>query len=620
MKKYLPWALLGVMAVWALSALRPMSAWNGFDLAGFGRLPVLLNGRVQPLDSVARNSLLQLRTKQSIRHPDGKMVPATAWLSTLLLNPAGTDNWQAFRVDHPEVLSLMKLSQEEKYFSYAELKPNFPELDKNARQASNKDNSQRSAFERAVLRLHNALGLYQRLRNSLQNEECKDFEADLKSYVAATGPGTEAFRNQQAGKPFDQAALNKFTGLMQGFDTVSRLAYPLMIPPLHPEQSRDNWVNAGDAAMHGMHDQGENLSPSLLWYARMSSAMRQNRPADFNAAVTEYTQWLNQNFAPEFAKSRHEFIFNSSETFYRSSAIYLLAFLCACFSLLNLTEWLRKSAFNLMVLGLVLHTLGLVYRMVLEGRPPVTNLYSSAIFIGWAAVGLGVFLERMFPLGLGSLTGSITGFVTLIIAHNLALGGDTMEMMRAVLDSNFWLATHVVVVTLGYSATYMAGLLGLLYIFLGVFTRNLTSAMGEALSRMVYGITCFATLFSFVGTVLGGIWADQSWGRFWGWDPKENGALIIVLWTALYLHAHWGGLLKEKGLMCLAVAGNMVTSWSWFGVNMLGVGLHSYGFMDSGFPWLMLFAATQVGFILLGNLPLKLWRSRETLTATDTAD
>jgi hypothetical protein len=126
---------------------------------------------------------------------------------------------------------------------------------------------------------------------------------------------------------------------------------------------------------------------------------------------------------------------------------------------------------------------------------------------------------------------------------------------------------------------------------------------------MVYGIVCFATLFSFVGTVLGGIWADQSWGRFWGWDPKENGALIIVLWNALILHARWGGLVKQRGMMCLAVFGNVVTGWSWFGVNMLGVGLHSYGFTEAAFWSLSVFVVTQLAFIAVGNIPLEKWKS-----------
>jgi Cytochrome C assembly protein len=126
---------------------------------------------------------------------------------------------------------------------------------------------------------------------------------------------------------------------------------------------------------------------------------------------------------------------------------------------------------------------------------------------------------------------------------------------------------------------------------------------------MIYGIICFAALFSFVGTVLGGIWADQSWGRFWGWDPKENGAVIIVLWNALILHARWGGMVRDRGLANLAIVGNIVTSWSWFGVNMLGIGLHSYGFTDAAFKWLMLFVSSQVTLLVLGMLPKHLWQS-----------
>jgi ABC-type transport system involved in cytochrome c biogenesis permease subunit len=201
------------------------------------------------------------------------------------------------------------------------------------------------------------------------------------------------------------------------------------------------------------------------------------------------------------------------------------------------------------------------------------------------------------------------GFITLVIAQNLAIDGDTMEMMRAVLDTNFWLATHVVAVTTGYASTFVAGFLALIYILRGVFTRTLDQATGQSLARMVYGIVCFATLFSFVGTVLGGIWADQSWGRFWGWDPKENGALIIVLWNAMILHMRWGGMIRERGLIVCAIGGNIVTSWSWFGVNMLGIGLHSYGFTDAAFKWLSLFVASQLLIIALGLLPDSWWRS-----------
>jgi ABC-type transport system involved in cytochrome c biogenesis permease subunit len=189
------------------------------------------------------------------------------------------------------------------------------------------------------------------------------------------------------------------------------------------------------------------------------------------------------------------------------------------------------------------------------------------------------------------------------VAHNLGNDGDTMQMMQAVLDSNFWLATHVVTITLGYSAAFLAGTLGAAWIALAFLARLGGRKPGpgraRSLAKMIYAVACFALLLSFVGTVLGGIWADQSWGRFWGWDPKENGAALIVLHLSLILHARWGGLIRDRGLAVLAVAGNIVTAWSWFGTNMLGAGLHSYGFMDSAASWLAIFVGAQIALMAL---------------------
>jgi ABC-type transport system involved in cytochrome c biogenesis permease subunit len=213
---------------------------------------------------------------------------------------------------------------------------------------------------------------------------------------------------------------------------------------------------------------------------------------------------------------------------------------------------------------------------------------------------LGIVLEKIYRNGVGSMVASVIGFVTLIIAHHLMAQGDTLEMMRAVLDSNFWLATHVVCITIGYSSTFLAGFLGVFYVFRKAFDRSWNNKTATELERMVYGIVCFSLLFSFVGTILGGIWADQSWGRFWGWDPKENGALMIVLWNAFVLHARLAKQAKPRDFVVMAVFGNIVTALSWFGVNMLGIGLHSYGWMDKAFNWLALFIATQMAVIILG--------------------
>jgi cytochrome c biogenesis factor len=210
----------------------------------------------------------------------------------------------------------------------------------------------------------------------------------------------------------------------------------------------------------------------------------------------------------------------------------------------------------------------------------------------------------------GNVIAAVGGFLGLAIAiFGLDDGSDTLGVLQAVLDTQFWLATHVVCITLGYATTFMAGGLGLNYILRGVLTPSLSATTAKEMSRMIYGIICFATFFSFVGTVLGGLWADDSWGRFWGWDPKENGALIIVLWNALVLHARWGGMVKERGLAALAVAGNIVTAWSWFGVNELGVGLHSYGFTEGVLLALGLFIVSQLAIIALAALPKNRWWS-----------
>jgi cytochrome c-type biogenesis protein CcsB len=396
------------------------------------------------------------------------------------------------------------------------------------------------------------------------------------------------------------------------------------------------------------------MDSSVTAYAALASAFQASDAQGFNRQLAQYRSALTPNFKPELRKAGWEVFFNRMQPFYNAMVIYILAGVLALIFWFNFFETFRRTAVWLIGLGLIIHTTGLLFRMALEGRPPVTNLYSSAIFIGFGAVVLGLILERIYRNGIGAVVASGIGFITLIIAHHLALSGDTMEMMRAVLDTNFWLATHVVIVTLGYASTFVAGFLGVVYIILGFFTDRLPKVLtadqatvggavagyavggvaggavgrlaakrsaelgdsfGKTLTRMIYGIVCFATLFSFVGTVLGGIWADQSWGRFWGWDPKENGALIIVLWNALILHLRWGGMVRERGLATCSVIGNIVTSWSWFGVNMLGIGLHSYGFMDSAFYWLLAFVVSQLALIAIGSLPLRMWKSfRNTTT------
>ena len=358
-------------------------------------------------------------------------------------------------------------------------------------------------------------------------------------------------------------------------------------------------------------------SKSYVGLANIFQAWKTDEMGTFNSEVTRLNR-LNQQQPPkDFSASRVNFEhhFNHLSPFFLSGALYVLIFLLVCASWLGWTVPLNRTASWLMVATFLLHTYGLVARMYISERPPVTNLYSSAIFIGWGGVIAGIIIERVYRMGIGNVIGASAGFATMTIAHILAADGDTFSVLVAVLDTQFWLATHVVCITQGYTSTYVAGLLGVLFILRGVLTPSLSPKVSHELSRAIYGAVCSAMFFSFFGTVLGGLWADDSWGRFWGWDPKENGALIIVLWNALVLHARWGGMIRERGLAALAVVGNIVVSWSWFGVNELGVGLHSYGFTEGVLMTLGLFCLSQLAIIGAGCLPKHLWwsyRNRDT--------
>ena len=614
MKKWLPWILVMILAAWGLSGLKPLPPKDGFDLKEFGKLPVLLNGRIQPFDSVGKNALLSMSGKSSVRTDDKKSLSATEWLLEAMTRPEQADARKIFRAQHPDLESLLGSQNAQlEYYSFNDLTNHLEDIEQKAQALVKSEGKKedaaklRTPFQKDLMHLYDSMILNHRIKNSLEPEGAADFSHELQVFQEKIPGGLVALKASEAGEEYDKENLQTIAAFFRRYQTISKYAFPLVVPPKVGE-SREAWNNVGDSLMESMRS--TQIHPAITHLAAIASAYSKKQPAEFNKAVSDYRGWLqSNNLASELKKGREEFTFNSMEPFYKAMVIYVAALLLGCIYWINMSEWVRRSAFALLGLAFVIHTTGLLFRMYLEGRPPVTNLYSSAIFVGWGAVVLGMILEKIFRGGIGLVAAAFVGFVTQIIAHHLSLSGDTMQMLQAVLDTNIWLATHVVVITTGYASMFVAGLLAIIYILRGFFTKSLSPDTAKSLSRMVYGIVCFATLFSFVGTILGGIWADQSWGRFWGWDPKENGALLIVIWCAIVLHARWGGLVKERGLMALAVFGNIITSISWFGVNMLGIGLHSYGFMDKAAFWLITFIVSQLLIILLAVLPPRFWAS-----------
>jgi len=359
-------------------------------------------------------------------------------------------------------------------------------------------------------------------------------------------------------------------------------------------------------------------------FDRTSTAMAgiltawQTRNVDeFNTSVKEYRAFLASGALPhvKLETVKTEAWFNFVEPFYWDTYLYVSVILMSFVGWLFCGNVLRRTSLFLLVLAFAVHTMALLLRIHISGRPPVTNLYSSAIFIGWAVVVAAFIVELMVKNGIGNILGASVGAGTLVIAHYLARDeGDTMGVMVAVLDTTFWLATHVVCITLGYAATFLAGTIGFFYCLQAVMGRSLSRSQPQSeyasymnlFGKMTYGTLCFAVFFSLVGTVLGGLWADDSWGRFWGWDPKENGAMLIVIWNALILHARWDKMIANYGTAVLAMIGNIVTAWSWFGVNELSAGLHNYGFTEGRLLALCIFVGVQfalvVGFALSSSM------------------
>jgi ABC-type transport system involved in cytochrome c biogenesis permease subunit len=606
MKRFPPWIIFAVaVALIAPNWVAPKTAKNDFNFTKFGKIPVLVGGRIKPLDTVARNSLLIIHGKQELRLENGKRLTAMHWFTDVVFNAPVADQYPVFVVQNADVLGLFGWQQSDrKYFGFAEFAPFLKQIDEQGAQSDKLEAVQRSAYQSAILNLRNSLSLYQRLKNSIQPEGVENFAAELQGFESTVPGAAKAARERAMGEKFDKAKLDDVADLIQRYERLSQMAYVLAVPPLKPN---GEWHSVGDTLLRSVGT-GE-IDPIAIEYAIIGDAYRANNPSLFNQHVQLMTDWFAKEQPNAAKRASFECLFNRLQPFTQSMTLYVLAFLLACASWLGWSAPLRRSAFYILLLALAIHTFGLVSRMYLQERPPVTNLYSSAVFIGWGAVIVALILEKIFKDGIGAACAGAIGFVTLIIAHHLAGSGDTLEMLQAVLDTNIWLATHVVAITTGYSAMFLGGMLAIIYVVRGVFTASLKKQTADSLARMTYGVVCFATLFSFVGTVLGGIWADQSWGRFWGWDPKENGAVLIVLWCAIILHARWGGFIRQRGLMIMALFGNIVTSFSWFGVNMLGVGLHSYGFMQKAFPWLIGFMISQVALMLVAAMPLEKWRS-----------
>ncbi len=575
-------------------AMPPKAKTLSMDLYRFGQIPVVSEGRTKPLDTAAAAALLTIsgRTQITVGDEDSKRkIPAIQWLLEVISETKVSEEREIFRVENLELQETIGVKKREGMrYSRAEIRSQQEEFEKQvklARVQSQKDRKQLSVYQKKVLELSDkvstfdnlafAFGLQHRIRGETQQEVLRSFQ--MVSQFAEV--------MEEQGQP---------------------------VFAVWPRNDEEKWHILSRAWLtdlpNRMRKNGEESQVVATW-EKLLMAFSDDKAPEFNQAVDGLLKLVDDQHPKDVKPSviRLESYFNFVRPFTHASVLYLIAFILGACGWLVWPRGFNRAAFYLLVVTLVLHSAALLARLIISGRPPVTSLYSSAVFIGWGCVLFGLMFEVIYRIGIGNIVAAAAGYATLQIADGLANDGDTFTVLQAVLDTQFWLATHVTCITLGYATTYLAGLFGVAYILRGVCTPSLSASDGRDIYRMIYGTLCFSIFFSFVGTVLGGLWADDSWGRFWGWDPKENAALIIVLWNALALHARWGGLVKERGLAVLAVGGNIFVSWSWWGVNALGAGLHSYGFKQGTLRNLGLFILVNLVIIGVGMLPRGMWWS-----------
>ena len=502
-----------------------------------GDIPLQDEGRIKPLDTFARNHLLAFYGKRSIKELD---MGATDWIINLILNPENGRDQKIFNIRNPEVASSLFLdwTNEHKY-SFNQITPGLSEQSSMLEMIDQKDASDRTVYEKQ---------LYEISRNILRFEEI--------SYLKAL----------------------KF------------------IPPSNNSESGE-WLSPFDFILKGIpaNENQEAILNSLQMYLANRLA---GNDLEMSSALNRYEMALStfQGINVKVDNLKKETWMNRVNLFYISLGLYLLSFIFLSISWMIKPILLNRVAYLLLISGTVMHGYGIFLRMQIMERPPVTTLYESVIFVSLIIMTLAVLLEYFRKDGLGIFVGSVSGSVLHYVGFSYAADGDTLGMLVAVLNSNFWLATHVTTITIGYGASLMAGCVGHLYLIQEI--RGVNSASLKSIFNNLFGITLLALFFTLFGTILGGIWADQSWGRFWGWDPKENGALLIVLWQLMMIHMRLSGLAKPKEFALGMALNNIIVALAWFGVNLLQVGLHSYGFDDGVARNLFMFIGFEIIFCL----------------------
>lgn len=558
-------------------------SFDGIGMPSPGALPCLKAGRVMPVSSAAADSLKLASGRTSV-NLEGSRTGPVKWLLALNACPANMAGEPFLRSDNRDMVKF--LGGRGRYFSYADAVEKAGLL-----RGSLRGNAPQAHAAEAVL---GALAVYEQagVALALRLEGTSGCLGTLDAWHEAMAEASAELESAEREKR--RPSLDRLSRANHYFQFLSAL--------VHVEETNPNIAlrvipHGGSFLTPAAALLEKNLSPvgqtALKAYAAACDAYAAGDESTAAETLRQLSGELESILPMDSFKLHFEHFINALEPFLGGFFLYGMSLVCFVSSLFfRKRKALLHVAAVFLGMAVLWHLFGIAARMYIQSRPPVTNLYSSVVFAGVVASSFGGTLylfRRQLPVAAASCA---SGLLSLLVAMNLPYSGDTMGMMRAVLNSNFWLTMHVMTIMIGYGGVFLAGFLASYHLmarFFGQGEKGLKAGAGGVCRTLLV-----ALFFCFLGTMLGGIWADMSWGRFWGWDPKENGALMTLLWCSCAIHARLLHVCSYQGFLVLASLGNIVAAWGWFGVNLMGIGLHSYGFVEGGWFWFFLFVGLQV--------------------------
>lgn len=590
---------------------------NQQGYTAFAATPILHEGRIKPLDTFARAMLINIHGKESIYDDVNKQkISSIQWMAEVLFNPKNAYKRPIFNIANPAVTNALNLKWNKKHrYSFAVLTKaiidNFETVDKLQKLPENK----RSPEEHQLVEVYlKSLHFFQVSRSlsllwpnfSSENEHLTEWlsveDGERFSYMdmlkkqAFFSSKIEGLRkkNPKEMLPEERAFVELWYGLEVRSKDSGNQSFNI-VPPQWDQEGK--WHSPWEVLNLG---QGSHVTANYLSYWKdMSASYQDGDMQNWHKKAVE-TQVFAHKISSNYASStllKLEVLYNTLQPFKVGVAFYIFSFICLIFSMLFWLNTFSRIAVSSLVIGGIVHLFGMALRVIIMQRPPVATLYESIIFVALIGVIFALIIEYKRRDRTGVIIGSLLGSTLLFIGMRYALEGDTMGMLSAVLNTNFWLATHVVTITIGYGCCLVAGVLGHVYLVQRLLKYK-TNRLNDILKNML-AVSLVAVFFSVLGTILGGIWADQSWGRFWGWDPKENGAMFICLWLIWLVHGRLSGIIKPFGFAIGMVLTNITVALAWFGVNLLGVGLHSYGFTGGIAMNLAIFCISEILFVII---------------------